>query len=264
MNTHILGKKLMPFALILLTVVIWQYSEDQINATRKISNLTSLEFFIPTPLAIYSSFTENWSQILTGVFQTTSKALSGFFLGSLLAISLATIYDMVPILRSTTIPFLFALQSFPIVGLAPAIVLAFGQDNIGSIVLISIILTYFPVLLTLDGAFQNTPNAYIELGIIYGANKWQLIKYYKLPLAIPSLITAMKLAAPASIIGATMGEWLGSSDGIGRLIIISLYQMKPSILYGCLIVLAIVSACTVSSINLLGKILFPWTQINKE
>jgi len=253
-----LKRVLLPLMIVMVFLILWQTVETYVNELRFAEGRTSLEFFIPTPLTIVKAGFENYKTIFRAMQQTLIKASAGFGIGAFLGISMAVMYSLTPALRSATLPIAFALQSFPIVGIAPVIILAFGQDSFMSIVIVSVILVYFPILLSLDDAFTNMNKEYTELATVYNASKWQMIRLVKLPLASPSLFTALKLAAPSSIVGATIGEWLGSSSGIGRMITLAIYQLKPGILYSCLVILAIVSASTVLVINLVERLCFSW------
>jgi|GEM_PF-4914817 len=244
--------------LVLFIVTVWQLTEDAINHERVARGETSLEFFIPTPRTIIE---EGWNArdtIWRAMSATLQKSFVGFMLGTVAAVIIVILYDLFPIIRTTTFPIAFAIQSFPIIGLAPAIILLFGQDSFLSFVIVSAILTYFPILLSLDEHFNQLDNDYQQIAFIYNATRWQVLRFFKFPLSVSSFVTALKLAAPASIVGATIGEWIGSSDGIGRLITVSLYQLRPGVLYACLVLLALVSASTVLIIKVLEFVVFPW------
>lgn len=253
----------LPLVIVLCGLVAWQVAEDYVNELRYIEGKTSLEFFIPTPLTILQAGLDNYQQIAKAMGQTLTKALVGFAVGVIFAVMMTILYSLLPVLRPATLPIAFAIQSFPVVGIAPAVVLAFGQDSFMSIVFISALLTYFPILLSFDDAFKNIDREYLDLSFVYNADRLQTLRYVKFPLAMPAFLTALKLAVPSSIVGATIGEWMGSSSGIGRVITLALYQLKPGILYCCLILLATLSASTVLLINLIEQFCFPWISLQR-
>jgi len=259
-----ISRRLLPSVLFVFIVfALWQIIEDRVNQQRFEEGKTSLHFFIPTPLDILEAAQEDADSIGRALVQTLQKAMFGFALGALLAFAVALIYQIMPFVRMTTLPVAYAIQSFPIVGIAPAIVLAFGQDSFLSIVAVSAILTYFPILLTLDDGFHQVSQEFLEIGELHNASKLQMVVYIKLPIVLPRFFTSLKLAAPVSIVGATIGEWIGSSSGIGRLITLALYQLKPGTLYACLFALALVSASTVLIVSLVQRIVFPWMELTK-
>ncbi len=241
-----------------LLVLGWQVAENIINTNRLINNETGLEAFIPSPVTILHTYEESGNLLLTQSTHTLIKAMVGFCLGFIVAIIMSFLFLSFPFLRKITLPILFGLNSFPIVGLAPAIVLAFGQGSYFSIIFLSALVCYFPTLITLDTALNNVDKDISDLMKVMGASNWQFIRYVRLPLSLPYLFLSMKLAIPGSIIGATMGEWLGSSNGIGQIITISLYQLKPGLLYASLFLIIIASLIGVLFVEVLEKHFVKW------
>ena len=244
--------------LVLFIIFSWQIAENIINANRLANNETGLEAFIPSPATIVHTFVESGSLIINQSVYTFSKAIIGFGIGVLFAILVAFIFLLAPWLRNITLPILFGINSFPIVGLAPAIVLAFGQGSFFSIIFISALICYFPTLITLDTAFNNVDKDVLDLMHVMNASKWQVTRYVRLPQALPYLFLAMKLAIPGSIIGATMGEWLGARNGLGQLITVALYQLKPGLLYASLFLIVAVSILGILIIEFLERYFVKW------
>jgi len=248
--------------LVLLFIFSWQIAENIINANRLADGETGLEAFIPSPITIGHTFIESGNLILNQSSYTFSKAVIGFGIGVLCAIIISFLFLLLPWLRNITLPILFGINSFPIVGLAPAIVLAFGQGSFFSIIFISALICYFPTLITLDTAFNNIDKDVLDLMHVMNASRWQVMRYVRLPQALPYLFLAMRLAIPGSIIGATMGEWLGARNGLGQLITIALYQLKPGLLYASLFLIVIVSILGIILIELLERYFVKWKYLN--
>lgn len=198
---------------ILLT--IWQVFEDRFNAQQIANHETAFEAFIPTPLTIIKTFNNNWNNILRELSYTLRNAFFGFAIGVIFAIIFAVTFLCLPFIRNLIFPLSFAINSFPIVGFAPAIILIFGQGSYWSIIFISALICYFPTLISMDTAFHETDKDLIELMHVLNASKLQTLFKIRLPIAMPYLFLSMKLAIPASIIGATIGEWLGSDMVLG-------------------------------------------------
>lgn len=248
--------------LVFSIILFWQIAENVVNANRLANNETGLEAFIPSPITIVHTFAENGNLIVTQSLYTFSKAIMGFGIGVLFAILMAFLFLLVPLLRKITLPILFGINSFPIVGLAPAIVLAFGQGSPFSIIFISALICYFPTLITLDIAFNNVDKDILDLMHVMNASRWQIVRYVRLPQALPYLFLAMRLAIPGSIIGATMGEWLGARNGLGQLITVSLYQLKPGLLYASLFLIVAVSILGILIIEFLERYFVKWKYLN--
>ncbi len=251
-------KIILSILIFFVLLIVWQIVEDQINVQRLEKDQTALEAFIPTPLTILKSFGNDWQNIVRELSHTLRKAGLGFAIGVVFAVLIASIFIFIPFIRNLIFPLAFAINSFPIIGFAPAIVLIFGQGSFISIVFISALICYFPTLISMDTAFRETDKNLLELMEVLNANKWQTLFKVRLPLAMPYLFLSMKLAIPAAIIGATIGEWLGARNGIGQLITIALYQLKPGLLYASLISITIVSSLSIIILLIIQNLLFPW------
>lgn len=245
-------------AILTLLAVFWQVLEDRGSAIRMASGETGLDAFIPTPLTIVYTFAEDWRIILTAVSYTIGRALAGFAIGTSIGILMATLFVLAPQTRRVVFPFSFAVNSFPVVGFAPMIILAFGQGSSASIVFISALICYFPVLVNMDAALQRADRDLLDVVRVLNATPLQELWKLRFPLALPQLFTAMKLAMPASIIGATIGEWLGTRNGVGQLVTVALYQLKPGLLYASLIAITAISVAFIAIIALIQSRFFEY------
>lgn len=245
-------------------IVLWQVVQDSVSAARVAEGLTGLNSFVPTPKIIFETFVNQGDMIVREMLETLRKALLGLFLGGVFAFVMSVLFLLATSMRRVLFPVFLAVNSFPIIGFAPAIILAFGQGSFASIVFIAALISYFPILIHLDAAFRNTDRELIEFARVMGATKQQIIQKIIIPLAIPSVFSAMKLAIPASIIGATIGEWLGSRTGVGQLITVSLYQLKPGLMYASLILITAVSVGLIFLLALLEKKIVPWHQTTDD
>lgn len=251
-------KTLLKLVFVIIFLVLWQIIESWINLGRIGRGETTLELFLPTPQKIIISFIQNIELILNEMSYTLSRALLGLFIGTFTAVLMVIIFLIIPVLRELIMPLSLAVNSFPIVGFAPLVILAFGQGSWIGIVFISALISYFPTLITLDHSVRCVDKELIELMQLWGANRWQIFSKVQLPSSLPSLFAAARLSIPASIIGATLGEWLGTKHGIGHLITLSFYQLRPGLMYASLISLTVLSLILVFIISFLEKKLFTW------
>ncbi|MEV8509743.1 ABC transporter permease subunit [Actinoplanes sp. NPDC051475] len=246
-------------AIVAVLFVLWEFGERWYDARRTAAGMTSLTVLVPTPSMI---FNEGWAQFLLmqeAITSTLIKAGIGFGLGSTAAVLVASLYTLVPWLRALSLPLAYASNSFPVFGLVPVIVLAFGQDSIMTISVIAALLSYFPILITVDSALHRTPTDLLELGEIYSASRWMRFRLIQFPTAVPALFVGLRLAAPASIVGATVGELLGSSTGVGNIVAVALYQLQSGLMYAMLIEVAVVCGLVALAATLLERKVSRWT-----
>src|ERR1700750_2591954 len=241
-----------------LIVFAWQVIEQHLNAGRVDRGLASLDVVVPRPNQIVASFYENLALIQTAMAATLLKAGLGSAIGATVAVSIAISYCLPPSLRTATMPLAYAFNSFPVFGLVPAIILAFGPDNAMSIAVIAALLSYFPILLTLDHALTNAPTEFRELAELSNCGRLRELWHIRLPIGLPALFIGLRLAVPGTIVGATVGELLGSRDGIGNLVSTSLYQLNPARMYAAFLEVAAVCSLFVVGLTLLEKAVVPW------
>jgi len=253
-----LKKILIPIFAIVCLLALWQFTEVENSKVRIKEGRTTLEAFVPTPITIYETLRKEGGLIASQMGFTLGRALIGFISGIALGVFVAILTVRFPLFRRVVLPISLGVNSFPIVGFAPLIILAFGQGSNFSIIFISIIIAYFPVFISFEHGLMSAEKGLIETAYVFGASKWQILSKVRIPLAIPNLLNSLKLALPASIIGATMGEWLGSKNGIGQLITIALYQLRPGLLYASLLSITAVSLILTFSLGYLTKVIVPW------
>ena len=107
-----------------------------------------------------------------------------------------------------------ASQTIPTTALAPLFVLWFGY-GIWSKVLVTVLMTFFPVAITVFDGFRSVRTEMEELLVTFGAGRREIFCKLKLPAVLPYFFSAMKMAIPLSVIGAAIGEWLGAQSGLG-------------------------------------------------
>lgn len=258
-------KKIMTVVLtVLLILTIWQLIETFVSQRMIAEGRTSIEAFIPTPSTMLKTIRDDGDQIIYETGYTLARAVVGFSIGIIFGIAMAILIFLFPALRQVVLPIAFSANSFPIVGFAPVIILLFGQGSNISIIFISTLIAYFPVLINIESAFMTTNSAILDIVHVFGATRWQVVQKVMIPLAFPNFLNSLRLALPASIIGATMGEWLGARNGIGQLITVALYQLKPGLLYTSLLTVAAVSLVLTATVHFLTKYLTPWVSVEKN
>lgn len=181
-------------------------------------------------------------QYLVGAaLYTWREAALGFVLGSLLGLSLATVFVHSRLAERAFVPYVIASQTIPIIALAPLIVFALGQGVL-AVVVIATYLTFFPVTIAMLRGLRSFDPRALELLRSYGAGRVGIFTKLRLPASMPYLFTALKIAATASIVGAIIGEDTGAIQaGLGRVITTfnQYYATGPEKLWAAIFVAAI-------------------------
>jgi NitT/TauT family transport system permease protein len=183
---------------------------------------------LPHAWAVLVAFVQPWQrgqdlalwQYLTGAaFFTWREAALGFLIGSSIGIVLAMLFVRSRLLERAFVPYVIASQTIPIIALAPLIISAFGQ-SIGSVVLISTYLAFFPVTIAMIRGLRSFDPRALELMRSYASSETAVFRKLRLPASQRHLFTALKIAATAAIVGAIIGEAPGGIQyGLGRVIV---------------------------------------------
>jgi NitT/TauT family transport system permease protein len=169
---------------------------------------------------------------------TLRNAAIGFALGSLLGLGLAILLVHVRILERSLVPIIVASQTIPIIAIAPLIVIGLKADWFG-VAIVATYLTFFPVTIAaLRGLRAYDPRA-LELMRSYAASRRAILRKLRLPAARPYLFTGFRIAAPAAVVGAIVGELPSLiQDGLARQIITGMqyYSLNAAFLWAAIVV----------------------------
>ncbi|MEP6639038.1 MAG: ABC transporter permease subunit [Chloroflexota bacterium] len=172
---------------------------------------------------------------------TLRNAAIGFALGSLLGLALAIVLVHVRLLERSLVPIIVASQTIPIIAIAPLIVIGLKADWFG-VAIVSTYLTFFPVTIAaLRGLRALDPRA-LELMRSYAASRGAILRKLRLPASRPYLFTGFRIAAPAAVVGAIVGELPSLiQDGLARQIITGMqyYSLNAAFLWAAIVMSAV-------------------------
>lgn len=188
-----------------LFLIFWELLARHMNAA----------YILPSPTQILRRIYELRAPLLLVHLPATMAVVAiSLLLSLLLGIFLAVLMDQSPTAEHALYPLLVASQTIPTTALAPLFVLWLGY-GVWSKVLAAVLMTFFPIAVTLSDGFRAIPPEMTELMQTLGATRAQLFWKLKLPAVLPYFFTAIRMAIPLSVIGAAIGEWLGAQAGLG-------------------------------------------------
>jgi NitT/TauT family transport system permease protein len=199
---------------------------------------------VPPPSAVAVALYEG---IASGLFikhfwVTLQEILLGYALGASAGLILGIAIGQSYLLERILYPYVVAFQTIPKVAVAPLFVIWFGY-GIGSKVVITAAITFFPVIANTIVGLRSAPRDELEMVTAYTANRWQAFVMVRLPQALPYIFVGLDIAIVLSVIGAIVGEFVGSQAGLGYLIM----QMNFNFdIAGVFAILVILSALGVS------------------
>lgn len=197
-------------------------------------------FILPSPWRVAKVGFESRALIAEHALVTGTEVILGLLIGAILGALTAIQLAASPTLARLMLPLLVFTQAVPVFALAPILTLWFGYGMASKIVM-AVLIIYFPVTSSFyDGLMRVTP-ALLDLAKTMGASNVQVMRRIKIPHALPSLASGLKLAAVYAPIGAVIGEWVGSSQGLGYLMLLANGRAKIDLMFASLIALAVLT-----------------------
>lgn len=189
-------------------------------------------FLLPTPDAVWLKFTAMLRDgtLITHAAVTLYEVLLGLLAGSLLASVLGYTLSKSHLLEKVLSPYLVASQAIPTVAIAPLLVIWFGP-GIFSKVMVCTLTVFFPILVNTMIGFREVPANLYDLMRSLGADHSQRLRFLEIPSALPVLFGGLRIGATLSVIGAVVGEFVGSDRGLGFLINVGRGQYDTALVF---------------------------------
>ena len=227
-------------------IVIWQLVVSLTGVPR---------FILPSPYLVAVSFTENFDLIAEHTLVTLSEIMFGLAIGITLGIITALQFEMSPVAKFFLKPLLVFSQAIPVFALAPVLTLWLGYGMISKVTM-AVLIIYFPVTSALHDGLTRTPSGLSDLAHVMNAKPLRLLFLIKLPAAVPNLLSGIRLATVYAPIGAVIGEWVGSSQGLGYLMLLANGRVKTDLMFAALFTLGFLSMSLYGLITVLIKLTF--------
>jgi NitT/TauT family transport system permease protein len=192
------------------------------------------EYLLPAPTAIVAAFDRS---LAVSFVVTFTEAAIGFLIASVLAFAIATLFVRYRTLEEGLFPIAIAVKTTPIVAIAPLLVIWLGTGWWSKIVA-AILICFFPVLVNTVKGLKAADFEYRELFDTLGASRAQEFRKLRIPYCLPYLFSALKISSSLAVIGAIVGEFVGATQGLGYLIIVSSAHLETATLFSAIIAAA--------------------------
>jgi NitT/TauT family transport system permease protein len=227
-----------------------------------LSHLSGLPAFIlPPPGAVFNRFVRALSD--GSLLHHTAATLIEVIGGLLLGLSFATLIGYA-VAKSRTVerllsPYIVASQSVPVVAIAPLLVIWFGPGRISKI-LISALIVFFPVLVNTVVGVRSVPEDLHDLMRSLRATRWQIFLKLEVPAAMPVIFGGLKIGATLSVIGAVVGEFVGSDEGLGFLINVGRGVFDTALVFVAVFMLIALALALYGLVTVVERRVLAWHQ----
>ena len=215
-----------------------------------IVSLTGLPgYILPAPMRVLDTLWGSRALIAEHAVVTLIEVVVGLVIGAGLGVITAIQLAMSASARLFLRPILVFSQALPVFALAPILTLWLGY-GLGSKIAMAVLIIFFPVTSAFFDGLMKTPRGYLDLAQTMGANTWHIMLKIRIPAALPSLASGLKLAAVYAPIGATIGEWVGSSQGLGYLMLLANGRVKTDLMFAAMLTLGVMSVTLYALISM--------------
>jgi NitT/TauT family transport system permease protein len=212
---------------------------------------------LPRPGLVFDAMVLNWRLLVAEGWVTLLESLYGFVLAFVLGVPLAVAIASSPTLNLMFYPLLIATQSVPKVALAPLILVWLGI-GIESKLAIAWLVAFFPIVVDTATGLRNTPADLLDLATSLRASAFQTFWKIRLPAALPFVLSGCKVAITLAVIGAVIGEFIGSNDGLGNLLLVANSQVNVPLAFAALFGLAALGIGLYAAVVAVELALKPW------
>jgi ABC-type nitrate/sulfonate/bicarbonate transport system permease component len=218
---------------------------------------------LPSPTRIVSALWDFRETAVAQTIPTVVETVVGFAVSVVAAVVVAIAMDQVPAVRRALYPLLVGSQTIPIVALAPLLVLWFGFGLLPK-VLVIVLVTFFPITVSLLDGFASTEGEATDLLRTFGATRSQAFAKLRWPAALPSLFTGLRISVTYAVVAAIFGEYVGAFEGLGIWMQTSRNAFRADLVFGAILIASVLSIGLFLLVGALEALAIPWYRASRR
>jgi NitT/TauT family transport system permease protein len=199
-------------------------------------------YILPGPVAIFRTLITDWPTLSGALWVTLRITFAALIAAVSVGVSLAILFTQSKWLERSLLPYAVILQVTPVVAIAPLIIIWVGDVNF-SLLICAWIVAFFPILSNTILGLNSADHNLVALFQLYGANRWQTMRYLRLPASLPYFLGGLKISGGLALIGAVVAEFVagtgGSASGLAYRILESGYQLKIPRMFAALLMISV-------------------------
>lgn len=217
---------------------------------------------LPAPSDIFQAIITNRGILFVHAAQTLLEAMVGLFWAILLGVAGAIVLFLFPRVRAGVYPLLVLSQTIPIIALAPLLLIWFGFDLFPKVIIV-ILYCFFPITIAVTDALRTTDENLVDLLKSMRASSWQILRFVRLPSALPAFFSGLKIAVTYAIAGAIVGEFVGAYRGLGIFLLTSANSHAIVLVFAGIVVTVLLTGLLLATVFILERLLAPWNYAGK-
>jgi NitT/TauT family transport system permease protein len=243
-----------PFLFLIFMVVAW-------DLAIRIFKIPAYQ--IPAPLDVIKVLYTDWPELLQQAWPTTYATLCGFLLSAAFGIPVAMLIAGSKTVESYIYPLLVFSQSIPKVAIAPLFVVWFGFGIIPKVIA-AFLLGFFPVVVSAVQGFKSVDPDMVDLARAMQGDRFHVFCAVNLPHAMPAIFSGLKVSVTLAVVGAVVGEFVGSNSGIGYVMQRSIGTFDLPTMFAALVILALLGVILFWVVDRFERLVIPWHVSQRE
>jgi NitT/TauT family transport system permease protein len=239
---------LMPVATVVVVLGIWAGTVAMFNIP---------DFLLPPPQDVFLRIALDWPILLKNGLFTLNSVLTGFAASVLIGVPIAFAIVLSRTIERISMPILVMSQTIPKVAIAPILVVWLGFGILPKIAIVFLI-SFFPIVVSTVVGLKSVEADMIDLVRSMGASTGKIMFRVRVPTALPQLFAGLKIAICLSVVGAIVGEFVGSDSGLGYLLLTSTGSLDGPLIWAALFILIAIGIVLFSIVVKIERLLIPW------
>ncbi len=242
------------YILLIALIIIWAL----------LSHSTAVpKFMLPSPEETVKALIENIGLIGYHTSISLLEAGLGLALAIVFSFGICIIMDRFELMEKIVFPALVVSQTIPVIAIAPLLVLWLGYGILPKVVLIFLV-CFFPVAVSLSTGFKLADQDQIRLFKSMNAGYGLILREIKLPEALPSFFSGLKIAVAYSVVGAVIAEWLGGQAGLGVYMTLARKSFAYDEMFAIILVISIISLILIKIVEIIEVRAMPWKNMEES
>ena len=219
-------------------------------------------FVLPPPSRVLASLWEFRDDALRHTIPTVGETVVGFGFSIAAGTAAAVAMDRITVVRQAVAPLLVGSQTIPIVAIAPLVVVWFGFGFLPKI-LVVILVTFFPITVSLLDGFASMPADRTDLMRSIGASEGQVFRKLRWPTGLPRFFTGLRISATYAVVAAVIAEYVGATEGLGIWMQLAQRSFRTDLVFAAIVLTAVLSIALVALVSVAERAIIPWSHASR-
>jgi putative hydroxymethylpyrimidine transport system permease protein len=237
-----------PLLLLVALIVLWELVVRAADVP---------DYLFPAPSAVASALRDDADVLRDATLVTAREMLLGYLLAVAIGLGLAVLLHFSTLVRRALLPLLVVSQTVPTVVLAPILAILLGY-GIGPKLVVVAIVCFFPIVVNAVDGLRSTDPELVRMMRTLRGTRWSIFRRVEFPGALPMIFSGARVAATYAAVGAVFGEWAGSSEGLGFVMLQSQPSLDTARIFAAVLILSLLALALYGAVTLAERLLVPW------